>query len=204
MRSMLSLPASWAFVFAFSAYLSPGQVLPANTASKTLPLTIGVGFSNYDTGLNQDRLNGGTLWVDYGLGFLPGPLHGLGLEAEGRDLNLSHSSDQPFLREDVAAGGGIYHWNRNFPVRPFLKFLAGYGNADYLTSTGLHYRQSRTVTLAGGGLEVSPYPRIRVRADYEYQWWPDFFKNGPKPSGQLNPMGITLGVAYRLDQPAPH
>jgi hypothetical protein len=41
---------------------------------------------------------------------------------------------------------------------------------------------------------------VWLRADYEYQNWPDFYKN-TKPSGTLNPQGGTLGVMYHFGKP---
>jgi opacity protein-like surface antigen len=39
--------------------------------------------------------------------------------------------------------------------------------------------------------------RVAVRADYEYQMWPNF-NGGTGGSGGLSPNGLTFGVSYRL------
>jgi hypothetical protein len=74
----------------------------------------------------------------------------------------------------------------------------GFGNTDYVT-TGRHH-DSRTVTSMGGGLEFHAYRTIWVRADYEHQSWPDFFKhaNPAIPAGLLNPQGFTVGALYHF------
>jgi hypothetical protein len=201
MRLKLFPPLSLAVLLVFSAYPSFSQVAAAGVV-KTIPLTVGVGVSSYSPDFKQGRLIGASLWLDYNPQFLPGRLHGLGLEAEGRDLNANQSSDQRFLREDVAAGGAIYSWDRFFAVHPYGKFLFGFGNADYPTATGAPHHQTRTVTIAGGGLEIRAYHRVWARADYEYQWWPDFYRVNTSNPGQLNPQGISVGVSYHFNQPA--
>jgi opacity protein-like surface antigen len=209
MRLKLFPPASLAVFLVLSALPGHAQVAAAGEG-RTIPFNVGAGFSNYDTDIGSyqkadvgsDRLSGGTVWMDYDPTFLPGRLYGLGIEAQGRDLDLNHTTDQPYLREDVASGGAIYRWNRIFAVRPYGEFLMGFGNADYETTSGLHYHQTRTVTTAGGGAEFDAFHRLWVRADYEYEWWPDFFING-KPNvaaPRLQPQGITLGFTYHFAQ----
>ncbi len=211
MRLKLFPPTSLAVLLVLSAYPVLAQVTPAGVV-KTIPLNVGVGFSNFDSGFgsgNQaegsDRLNGGTLWIDYDPGWLPGRLYGLGIMVQGRDLNLGQPKDQPFMREDVASGGAIYRWNHYFLVRPYGEFLAGFGNSDYLTQALVHYHQTRTVYTAGGGAEFDTYHRLWVRADYEYEWWPQYFitglsLEGKAPAAKLEPNGITVGLSYHFNQ----
>jgi opacity protein-like surface antigen len=210
MRLRLFPPTSLAVLLVFSAHPIFAQVAPAGVVH-TLPINVGVGFSNYDTdisygtGSSPARLSGGTFWLGYDPTFLPGKLGGLGIEAQARDLNFGHSSSQPFLRQDTAAGGVIYHWERHFLFRPYGEFLMGYGNADYRTPTGIHYHQTRTITTVGGGAEFDTFHRLWVRAEYEYQWWPDFFITGDSQAGKdsagiMNPQGVTVGVSYHFNQ----
>jgi hypothetical protein len=200
MRLKLFPPLSLAVLLVFSTHFSYSQVAAA-ARTKTIPLTVGVGLSSYEPDKGAGRLLGGTLWFDYSPTFLPHRLEGLGIEAEGRDLSLNRSSDQSAnLREDVASGGVLYAWRHFYAFRPYGKYLMGYGNADYEGTDGSRHHDSRTVTTAGGGFEVEAYHRVWVRADYEYQFWPDFFK-ATHPAGKLNPQGITLGVSYHFGQP---
>jgi hypothetical protein len=204
MRLKLFPPTCLTVLLAFSAHPTFAQVAPAGLGH-TIPINMGAGFSSYDADLSGDRLSGGTFWLGYDPGWIPGRLHGLGLEAQARDLDLGQSSNQPFLREETAGGGAIYHWDRHFLFRPYGEFLMGFGNADYKTSTGLHYHQTRTVTTAGGGAEFDTFRRLWVRADYEYEFWPDFFINGKSQSGkgtagQMHPQGLTVGFSYHFSQ----
>jgi opacity protein-like surface antigen len=206
MRLKLFLQVSLAVSLLFSAvYPSFSQVVPAAYEGMRLPLTAGLGLSSFSPDWLSGRLMGGTLWIDYNPTWVPQRLYGIGLEVEGRDLRFNRSSSQPSdLREDTAGGGVIYTWRRYRQIRPYGKFLMGLGNVDYLTGKGARYNTGRTVTFAGGGLEYDAFRRFWVRADYEYQWWPDFFNvNTPNP-GKLDPQGITVGVSYHFNQRSSH
>ena len=89
----------------------------------------------------------------------------------------------------------MYSW-RNFKnFSPYAKFLIGYGNVDYLRASSIRAHDSRTVTTLGGGAEFRAYRNVWVRGDYEYQFWPDFWKNNV-PAGSLTPQGFTVGATY--------
>lgn len=161
----------------------------------TLPISVGFGLSGFNPSYNGGMLLGGTVWLDFTPPKLPQILHGIGLEVEGRDLSLNRSSIQVNLREDVASGGVMYSY-RNFKnFSPYAKFLMGYGNIDYMRTPPTRLHDSRTVTTLGGGVEYRAYRDVWIRGDYEYQYWPDFWKN-TKPPGSLTPMGFTLGATY--------
>lgn len=77
--------------FVCAVYSALAQSVPAARESR-LPLAIGAGFSGYIPDYGHGHLLGGTLWIDYTLPHMPSLLHGLSLEAEGRDLNYGRSS----------------------------------------------------------------------------------------------------------------
>ncbi|MGC9159381.1 MAG: outer membrane beta-barrel protein [Terracidiphilus sp.] len=205
MRSKLIPAQSLVFLIAFATCHVSGQVAPAATKNQ-LPLAVGVGFSGYDSGWNG-TLFGGTLWINYVPNWTPDWLRGLGLEIEARDLNYGRSGSEPAkMREDIAQGGLIYSWPHFLKFRPYAKFSAGYGNAEYLVynyatdTDNLRYHQSRTILSEGGGAEYQLGRKIWLRADFEYQSWPDFFKHPgtPIPAGKLNPWGFTMGAMYHF------
>jgi len=202
MRLKLLPPLSLALLLLFSAHFSRAQVVAAAHASAPLPITIGSGFSEFNPDWNHGHLMGGALWIDYTPEFLPGPLHGLGIEAEVRRLSLGYNaSNGPINREDVASGGVLYSWTHLNRFRPYGKFLMGYGNAYWNgKQPGYRVHQSRTVTTVGGGAEVQAFHRVWARVDYEYQWWPDFFAVDTPGQGSLSPQGFTLGVSYHFHQ----
>jgi opacity protein-like surface antigen len=164
-------------------------------------LAVGAGISGYNTDWQGDLL-GGTLWIDYTLPLVPHLLHGIGLEAEARDLNYDRSSIAATnLRMDVASGGAIYTLPRYAKFRPYGKFIMGFGNIDY-AAPAHPYHETRTVTSMGGGVDYRVFRKVWARVDYEYQFWPDFFKlNGAAHGASLTPEGFTVGALYHFGRP---
>jgi hypothetical protein len=170
-----------------------GQVAPSATASNGMPFRVGAGFSDFRTSFGHGTIKGGTLWLDY-TPTLPHFLNGLGIEAELRDLSLAPPSTTPIYRFDEAEGGVVYSWHHFSKVVPYGKALFGYGNVDYKLN-GARYHDSRTITVLGGGLEYRVYKSVWARADYQYQIWPDYWKNS-NPAQSLTPSGFTFGTMY--------
>ena len=71
------------------------QVSPAATQGG-IPLVVGAGFSDYsiDWGPGQ-RMEGISAWADWFPGRLPTALRGLGIEAEGRDIDFGRPAGNP-------------------------------------------------------------------------------------------------------------
>jgi opacity protein-like surface antigen len=205
MRKKACFEMSLALFFLCSAFSAHAQVEPITKATEDeTHFAIGAGFSGYSPDQGKGHLLGGTLWMDYTPGWGPSLLRGISIEAQARDLNYGRSSSEsPNLREEVAEGGAMYSWRgyRNF--RPYGKFLVGYGNRNASGRTGYRFHDSRTITAAGGGLEFRAAQHVWVRADYEYQFWPDMVFNNKtgKPRAQIHPQGLTVGVLYHFNRP---
>jgi opacity protein-like surface antigen len=165
------------------------QVASSATAGG-LPLTVGVGYSNYATDWNG-RLSGPTLWADWNFYHGPPLLRGFGIEIEARDLNYDRTGSDPKLRMDTAGGGAIYTWRHYRNFHPYGKFLVEYGSIDFNINSPGYTHDSRTVYAPGGGLDYRVFQNIWVRGDYEYQFWPSFFHHHA-----LNPNGFTIGASY--------
>jgi len=202
---------------AFAAFLTCAthstfaQAVPAATQGRS-PWAIGAGISGFNPDYGHGHLLGGTLWIDYTFTRVPSFLQGLSMELEARDLNYDRNAPGvSTLRQDTAGGGLLYSWRHFVKLRPYAKLLAEYGNDDYglykHTINGLvpgnRYHDSRNFLGAGGGVEYLVTPRLWVRADYEYQSWPDFFKY-TTPAGRLTPQGITVGAMYHFGSPRIH
>ncbi|MGD0800059.1 MAG: outer membrane beta-barrel protein [Terracidiphilus sp.] len=193
-----------AVLFVCAAYSALAQTAPAATESR-FPLAIGAGLSDYNTALDGQnyRLLGGTLWIDYSLIHVPSFLRGIGIEAEARDLNLDHKNKtQPNLRQDTAEGGLIYAWPHFRNLHPYGKFFAGYGNLDYNGRPNEVYlnHDSTNFLAAGGGLDYRVVGGLWVRADYEYQSWPNMPRNTGKTGLKKTnyPQGFTIGALYHF------
>ena len=167
--------------------------------SRELQLTLGAGFSNYDVDWGHGRMDGGAVWVDFPVPFIPKSLDGFGFEAEARDISLGHSATQPAnFRFDTVGGGVIYTWRHFRDFRPYSKYLASFGGIDWNNPNPLFLHETRTVTALGGGLEFRVHKHIWLRADEEYQFWPDIdLQRHPLTDTHvLDPQGFTVGLSY--------
>lgn len=190
--------------FVCATYSALAQAVPAATEGKS-PWAIGAGISGYDPDYpdyGAGHILGGTLWIDYTLNSVPSLLQGLAIEAEARNLNYDRSAMEPSnLRQDTAGGGVLYSWRHFAKFRPYAKLLEEYGNNDKRSENGLRSHDSRNFLAGGGGVEYRLMRRLWVRADYEYQSWPDMFFNHSVPTGRMNPQGFTVGAIYHFARP---
>jgi len=161
-----------------------------------LPIAVGTGISNFDLDYGQDRgkerrMNGITAWVDWTPPRLPLILRGVSIEVEGHSINYSRPSSLYRMRQDSFAGGLVYNWPRYSFVQPHFQYLLGMGSIDFPSKIPGYTHDTRAIQAPGGGIEVRAFRNIKVRASYEYQFWPHIF-------GQhtLNPNGFTIGTVY--------
>lgn len=205
MRLKLCVWLSISFLAVCAACSASAQIAPAATGQKSFsPLAVGAGFSAYNSDFgdgSRGHLLGGTLWIEYFPNQLPAVLRGLGVEMEARDLSFGRSATlSPTVREDVATGGLIYSYPLLKNLRPYAKILVGFGNTDEQTMLSpVKWHDSRTIVAGGGGVDYRTFKNLWLRADYEYQSWPDFFKHSHGiPAGRLNPQGFTVGAVYHF------
>jgi Outer membrane protein beta-barrel domain len=166
------------------------QVAPA-ASQGGVPLVVGGGFSDFsiDWGPGQ-RMEGVSAWADWYLKRLPASLNGLGIEAEGRDIDFGRPAAIPRMRQDTGIGGPIYTWNRYRNFRPYAKYLFGIGSIEF-PPVGTYSQDTFLVLSPGGGVEYHAWGHIWIRGDYEYQFWHHTF--GPT---DLTPTGFTIGASY--------
>jgi hypothetical protein len=106
----------------------------------------------------------------------------LGVEAEFHDVTGGQIAERTY---EI---GGRYHLAFG-PLAPYVKGMIGGGDFDY---PGGLTRLGYTMYAGGGGLDVKVGEHLRVRGDYEYQWWTSF------PNGGLSPRLVTIGAAYHF------
>jgi len=197
----LKLPPKLTSMLFFLAATLPlsSQVVPG-ARQGGVPIVLGAGFSsfNMDWGHGADGnlryMDGITAWADWNFYNAPGLLRGLGVEVEGRDIDWAHPSGLPQLRHDTFLGGPIYTWRHYRKLYLYGKGFAGIGSIDFQPlpdAPPTYTHDTRTVWALGGGGEYRAVGNFWLRADYEYQWWPQLF--GPNA---LTPNGITLGMVY--------
>jgi opacity protein-like surface antigen len=169
------------------AAVSPAisQTVPAAYQGR-LPFTIGGGASNMNVDWGQNRMFGYSIWGDWHPGSLPRLLDGLGVEVEGRDLHFGLTHPSPGFREDTLGAGPMYSYRHFARFRPYGKVLIEYGR---LNSGGGNIATDKVYAPAFG-FEYHAIQRLWVRADYEYQAWPNLYGK------TLDPQGFTLGVSY--------
>jgi opacity protein-like surface antigen len=181
-----------AALFAAAAIPVNPQAAPAATHGRS-SLSAGAGVSYFDLDYSMsDKMIGITAWIDYSVPFMPRPLKGLGIEAEGRDINYDRPSDLERMRQDTIAGGPIFIWSRYRRVHPYAKYLMGLGSIDFPPSGTTNYEHDTRVVFAPGvGVDYQINANFNARVDYEYQFWRPLF--GPQ---DLHPQGVTVGVLY--------
>lgn len=189
MRWKFFIPMMLLF-FISAAVSAHSQVTYAAQEGK-LPFTVGMGLSDFsdDWGITNPRQVGITAWVDWRVPHLPSKLDGLGIEAEGRDINYATPSYIPGHRMDTGLGGPVFEWRRKGSIRPFGKFLVGIGSIDFPGNSKGYQHDTRVVLEPGVGVDYRFWSRFSARGQYDYQFWHALF--GPN---DLNPQGFTIGV----------
>ncbi len=155
-----------------------------------LSLKVGGEFSYFDAAYGGYKPMGVTAHVN----FSPIVWDHVGGEAEGRWLILNGSQG---FREYNYLAGPVYRitMSEHRTLHPYVKALVGAGVIDF--PNNLAYGRY-FVMAPGGGVDVSLTPRWRLRADYEYQIWPQAPGIPGLSSGAMMPNGVTVGFTYRV------
>ena len=186
--------AAWV-VASFTAPVSAFSQVAPEAHHGSPSFSIGAAASDFDVDWAQNRMEGFTIWGQWH----PRPrglLSGLGVDAEFRDIAFGRSYPLPSnFKQTTFAGGPIYTLRIFHDFQPYGKFLFGFGSSDFqIGDNSVYTHDTRAIYAPGGGFEYRLMRRLWVRADYEYQFWPDLF-TGAKT---LDPQGFTLGFSYDL------
>ena len=154
------------------------QTSESATAGRTF-IWVGGAVSGYYIQYGQVKNLGVTGYVD------ADTIRRFGIEAEGRWLDFHEKNN---VHAETYLAGPRYHFNMG-RFQPYAKGLVGLGkfNFPYNYARGNYF-----VIAPGGGLDYRLSPRWSARADFEYQYWPQF-TFGPMSSG-----GLSVGVRYLL------
>jgi Outer membrane protein beta-barrel domain len=142
-------------------------------------LWVGGGASGYYIQYGQVKNLGITAYVD------ADTVRRFGIEAEGRWLEFHQTNE---IHADTYLVGPRYHFNAN-RFQPYVKGLAGIGHFTFPYN---YAHGSYFVIAPGGGLDYRLGRRWSVRADFEYQFWPQF------TFGAMSSGGATVGVRYLI------
>jgi hypothetical protein len=174
-------------LFAILCLTSTGHLLAQASPSANqprLPLTVGFGYSNFDTDWNG-RIWGPALTINWN----SLPIKGLGIALEGR--HLAYGTSLPNFRYNTVAGGPVYTFRSYKKFQPFGEFLVGLGGINFHLPNSSYSHDTRSILVPGGGAKYQILPSVWVRGTYEYQIWPDMFSHHA-----LTPNGFTIGGAY--------
>jgi hypothetical protein len=118
---------------------------------------------------------------------------GLGVEGEARWMHWGGPGDG--LVESNYLVGPRYQLYRKMNFAFYGKGLVGKSRITRSFNEG----QGSYFTLAPGGtVEYGIAWRMVIRAEYEYQFWPQFQGLPGQPAHGLTPNGFSFGVGYRL------
>jgi hypothetical protein len=154
------------------------QSREAATAGRAF-VWVGGGASGYYLQYGAVKNYGVTAYVD------ADSVRRFGLEAEGRWLDFHQTND---IHAETYLAGPRYHFNIG-RFQPYVKGLGGIGKFNFTHS---YAQGSYFVVAGGGGADYRLSPRWSARADFEYQYWPQF------TFGAMSSGGITLGVRYLI------
>jgi len=116
------------------------------------------------------------------------------LEAEGRWLTQNGSRG---FSEFNYLIGPLYRITlvEHHGLHPYMKGLIGAGIVEFPN----HLAVGRYFAIApGGGVDVTLNRRWRLRADYEYQIWPQSPDIPGMNVATIKPNGVTVGFTYRV------
>lgn len=150
--------------------------------------TVGGLFSYIDTDYAGNKMTGPGVYIDWS----PPMKWSLGLEGEARWLILNAPNR---FRQYTYLAGPRYQFPRKGRVRPYAKLLIGAGDVDfpYDLAHGSYF-----VMAPGGGADISMTPKLRLRADYELQIWPQAVGIPGVPGSFLKPNGVSVGFSYKV------
>jgi len=148
------------------------------TAGRTF-VWVGGGASAYYLQYGAVKNYGVTAYVD------ADTVRRFGLEAEGRWLDFHQTND---IHAETYLAGPRYHFNMG-RLQPYVKGLGGMGKFNF---THGYAQGGYFVVAGGGGADYRLSPRWSARADFEYQYWPQF------TFGAMSSGGVTLGVRYLI------
>jgi len=142
-------------------------------------LSVGVAASGYTLGYGDRKILGISAWVD------TDSIRRLGFEGEMRRLEYQQTAN---VHAETYLSGVRYHLNFG-RTQPYLKALGGIGHFTFPYN---YAKGSYFVIAGGGGLDYKLSRRWTVRADLEYQEWPQF------TYGPMNSLGANVGIRCRI------
>ena len=166
------------------------QVEDSATAD-TVPLSAGGYVSFFDASYQGNKALGIGAFIDYS------PLLAGNLGVEGESRWLKFGSSHGFSEYNYLVGPRYrFYWREKY--QPYVKFLVGAGeiNYPYDLAHGGYF-----AIAPGGGIDMNLNEHWKLRADYEFQFWPGATGIPGVQTGSVHPNGISVGFNYRIFRP---
>ncbi|HWG20062.1 MAG TPA: hypothetical protein VG225_05985 [Terracidiphilus sp.] len=158
------------------------------------PLTVGAGMSiNFLDFSQGSRMEGIYVFVDWHALQSRDWLTRVGIEAEGRDVNIGRPSSLPNMRVDTAQIGIDYTIMSGQRYQFYVKGLGGRGSIDFPPGDidGITHK-TQGIFSVGEGINVHLNRFFSLNVDDEIQVWRKFFQHG----STLTPSAISVGVSH--------
>lgn len=164
-------------ILALSRHAGAQAAESANAGNRFL--YVGGGGSGFYLQYGERKNLGLTAWVD------ADTIRHFGIEGEGRWLEYHQTAD---VHVETYLIGARYHFDVN-RFQPYVKGLVGDGRFNF----PYNYAYGNYLVIApGGGVDYRLTRRWSARADFEYQYWPQF------TFGAMSSVGGTVGVRFRF------
>jgi hypothetical protein len=110
----------------------------------------------------------------------------------------------PLFKYYAAGGGLIYTSGYYGRFQPLLKAEAGFGSLTHPDNFSGHFHDTRNIWVLGGGFEYHTWRSLWTRAEYDYEFFPDFHSSITGHNPALNPRGIIIGETWRFGPSGSH
>lgn len=142
-------------------------------------VNVGGGGSGFYIQYGERKNLGLTAWVD------ADTIRHFGVEGEARWLEYHQTAN---VHVETYLIGARYHFDVG-RMQPYVKALVGSGHFNF----PYNYAYGNYLVIApGGGVDYRLSRRWSARADFEYQYWPQF------TYGAMSSPGATVGLRFRV------
>jgi opacity protein-like surface antigen len=124
--------------------------------------------------------------------------HGVGIIAEGHSMIIGGNEIASDYKYFTGGGGLIYtssHWRK---LHPFVKSEAGYASLSHPNNGTGHFHDTSNIWTLGGGVEYHTWKNWWTRAEYDYDFFPNFYNVATNQTHTLNPRGFIFGETYHF------
>jgi opacity protein-like surface antigen len=182
-----------AIAIGFASLSCAAQVVP-DVVRPPLSFTAGGGmnYSSGDWGNGDINRWGPSAWATLSV------WRDLSVIAEGHSM-IWGGNDLASQYKYFAGGGGLIYtsgyWGR---FQPFVRGGADFASLSHPDNGTGHFHQSSYIWALGGGAEYHIKGNVWARAEYLYDFFPDFHSSISNENHSLNPHGINFGATYRF------